>query len=635
MLRAVALALLLSSVAAPALAQNSAPQPLRFEDRIPSPRDTAYPGTMKLDVDATDLDHGIFRVKQEIPVAKAGHLVLLYPKWLPGKHSARGEIEKLAGLVFRANGQVIPWTRDPVDVFAFHLDVPKGARSVTAEFQFVSATVGNQGRIVVTPNLLNLQWPAVSLYPAGYFTRRIAIEARATYPAGWSAVSGLPAEKQGDSYVYRKTDYDTLVDSPVFAGRYYKEFPLSPKVDLNVFADSAKELAAPDEVIAKHKAIVDQAVKLYGAEHYDHYEILLAVSDQIGGIGLEHHRSSENQVEPGYFTDWDNALPDRNLIPHEYDHSWIGKFRRGADLWTPDFRTPMRDSLLWAYEGLDQFWGYVLGARSGMYSRAQTLDALAGIAANLAVREGRTWRSVEDTTNDPVITARAPKGWVSWQRSEDYYNEGMMVWLEADAVIREQSHGTKSIDDFARAFAGFGDGDWGVATYRYEDVVRTLESVVHYDWKGFLDARIYQVRPEPPLAGLERNGYRLVYTDAPTGWFKADEKSRKQTNLRYSLGLVLGKDNGLSEVLWDGPAFKAGLTLADTIVSVNGAATTGERLKDAITAAKADGKPIQLVVKRGDAYRELAIDYHGGLRYPRLEKIATGEAGLDRLLDPK
>jgi predicted metalloprotease with PDZ domain len=635
MFRPCLLASILIAVSTPALAQNSAPHPVPFTDTIPAAVDRDYPGTMLLEIDATDTQRGIFRVKQTIPVAKRGPMALLFPKWLPGKHGPRGEIEKLAGLKISANGKPVPWKRDPVDVFAFHIDVPAGVKQLDLEFQFVSATAPNQGRIVVTPNMMNLQFNSMSLYPAGYYVRRIPVKAVVKYPEGWTAVSGLPAKAKGSTYTYDLTDYETLVDSPVFAGRYYREWALSPKVDLNVFADRPEELEAPEAVIAAHRALVDQSLKLYGAEHYDRYEFLLAISDEIGGIGLEHHRSSENQVEPGYFINWDGALMDKNLLPHEYGHSWHGKWRRPADLFTPDFRMPMRDSLMWVYEGQDQFWGYVLGARSGMTSKADTLDALALIAANLDTRPAREWRPLIDTTNDPVLTARAPKGWLSWQRSEDYYNEGLLIWLEVDSIIRAKSGGRKSIDDFGRAFVGFNDGDWGQVTYTLADVVSTLNAVQPHDWAGFLDARLNAVTQRAPLNGFTANGYKLVYTETPTNWYKASEKSRGQNDLSYSLGVSFGKTGNVASVIWDGPAFEAGLRIGEEVVAVNGLAYSPERMNGAITANKAGKTPIRLWIKTGFRYRETIIDYRGGLRYPRLEKTATGEAGLDRLLAPR
>ena len=627
--RALPFAALLLATTAPAIAQNSAPQPVPIVDTIPEARDMAYPGTMLLDIDATDTQRGIFRVKQTIPVAKSGHMVLLYPKWLQGKHGPRGEIEKLTGLQIRANGKPVAWKRDPVDVFAFHIDVPAGAKKLDLEFQFASATSGDQGRIVMTPAMMSLQFNSMSLYPAGYFVRRIPVQARVKYPDGWSAASGLPSKATGSTYAYEKTNYEVLVDSPVLAGRYYRPIELSPRVTLDVFADSPEELEAKPEQIDAHKRLVDQAVKTMGSQQYDHYHFLLSISDELGGIGLEHHRSSENGVKPGYFIKWDDNPTGRNLLPHEYTHSWDGKYRRGADLWAPDYRTPTRGSLLWVYEGQTQFWGYVFQARSGLVTKENTLESYASIMASLDNRPARTWRPMADTTNDPVITPRAPKGWVSWQRSEDYYNEGLLIWMEVDSILREQSKGTKSIDDFARAFFQGRDGDYGEVTYTFDDVVRTLNAIQPYDWRTLLDQRVNQVSERAPLAGFERNGYKLVYTEEPN---KAPPKT--SVDLAYSLGLTLGA-KGISSVAWDSPAFDAGIDLGDEIIAVNGRAYTGDRLKQAVKDAKGTKDPIKLLLKSGDRYREVAIDYHDGLRYPHLVKTATGEAGLDKLLQPR
>ncbi|GGB19714.1 peptidase M61 [Sphingomonas metalli] len=637
-LKTVAVSLLALSAAiaqAQVPAGNSAPRPVPFVDTIPAPQDTPYPGTITLDVDATDTDRGIFRVKETIPVAQAGHMALLYPKWLPGAHSPRGEIEKLAGLVIRANGRIVPWTRDPVDVFAFHIDVPQGTRQLDLEFQFLSATKSDQGRIMVTPTMISLEPNLVSLYPAGYFTRQIPIQMNVKYPAGWTAAGALPARANGSAYAYQKTNYEILVDSPILAGKYGKTWALSPRVDLNVFADDPAELtAATTEQIDAHRRLVDQAVKTFGAQHYDKYEFLLSISDQLGGIGLEHHRSSENGVNPGYFKDWENSVTRRNLLPHEFSHSWDGKFRRGADLWTPDFRTPMRNSLLWVYEGQTQFWGYVLQARSGIVSKQDTLDAYAAILAVYDTARARQWRNLVDTTNDPIISARKPKGWTSWQRSEDYYNEGLMVWMEVDAMLRRQSNGARSIDDFARAFFGIRDGDWGEVTYTFDDVARTLNAIQPYDWSGFLQRRLTETGQPAPTQGFAMNGYKLVYTAEPTGYFTKLEKPRG-TDLSYSAGLVADKDGVVTAVIWDSPAFKAGIDVGTTIVGVNGEAFSGDRLKAAVAGAKGTKEPIRLLVRNEARLRDLAIDYHDGPRYPRLEKVGTGEGGLDRLLAPR
>lgn len=626
-------ALLLSSTAA--LAENSKPQPVPIVDTIPAARDIPYPGTITLDIDATDNRQGIFRVKESIPVEKAGPMVLLYPQWLPGNHSPTGQLEKLAGLKITANGKPVPWTRDPVDMFAFHIDVPDGAKAISVELQFLSATASNQGRVVSTPDLLRLQWNSMSLYPAGYFTRQIPVVATVTYPTGWTAASALPSRVEGSVYRYDKTDYEVLVDSPVLAGRHYKAFALSPQVTLDVFADTAAELVATPAQIDAHKALVTQAIKLFGAQHYDHYRFLLAISGELGGIGLEHHRSSEDGVGIGYFSDWANSAPAHDLLPHEFVHSWDGKFRRPADLWTPDFRMPMRDSLLWVYEGQTQFWGYVLQARSGLVSKQDTLDAYAVILAGAEATAGRDWRPLVDTTNDPIIAQRKPKGWSSWQRAEDYYNEGLLIWMEVDSVLRRESKGKKSMDDFARAFFGVNDGDWGQLTYQFDDVVATLNTIQPYDWATLLKTRISETGAPAPVTGFTANGYRLVYTDTPTAYFKANEKDRKRTDLSSGIGLIIGKDAAIAAVTWNSAAARAGLTVGSTVVAVNGVSYSPEVLKAAITAAMAMKDPIRLLVKNDDRITELAIDYHDGLRYPRLEKIGTGEGGLDRLLAAK
>ena len=626
--------------ASPALAQivgNSAPQPLPIVQTIPAARDIDYPGTMRLEVDASDLRQGIWTIRQTIPVAQPGRMTLLFPQWLPGNHSPRGEMDKVAGLTFTAAGQTLAWTRDPVDVFAFHLDVPAGATEVEARFQFLTPTDSNQGRILVTPDMLNLQWEDVSLYPAGYFTRRIPISATVTYPAAFQAATALrPIANVEGKVTYNTVSYETLQDSPVFAGRYLRRDDLGQGVTLNTVADSPKELVVPGDVLQKHRNLVTQATRLFGARHFDHYDFLHAVTDKLGGIGLEHHRSSENQNDPGYFTDWKASLPDHNLLPHEYVHSWNGKHRRPADLFTPDFKTPMRDSLLWVYEGQTQFWGHVLEARSGMSSKQDVIDKIAGIAASLDLTRGRAWRPLVDTTNDPIISARRPKGWSSWQRNEDYYNEGMLVWLEADAIIRGGTRNKRGMDDFARAFFGGRDRDWGVVTYTLDDVAATLNRVHPYDWRGFLQSRVYQPSDKgAPLGGFTRSGYRLDYADTPTPAMAAQMRTSKTNNLSYSLGMVLDKDGKITSVTWGGPAFNAGLTTGQTIVAVGTRAYSEDAIKTAITAAKGGSAPISLTVKRGEEVRPVPLSWNGGLRYPRLTKVGSGRGALDILLEPK
>ena len=602
---------------------------------IPQAKDIAFPGTMTLDVDATDTDQGIFRVRQTLPVPHSGPMVLLFPKWLPGTHAPRGQIEKLAGLVVKANGKTLEWKRDAEDVYAFHISVPEGTKQLDLSFQFLSATEPDQGRVVVTPDIINLQWQDVSLYPAGWYTRRIPVSASVTWPTGWKAATALRAASVSGNIVrYQPVDYETLVDSPVFAGRHFRAVPLAPNVTLNIVADAAKYLAATPAQIDAHKKLVDQALKLFGMTPYDHYDFLLALTDQLGGIGLEHHRSSENSVNPEYFTDWNSGPGRRNLLPHEFSHAWIGKYRRPAGQIVPDFRTPLVNDLLWAYEGQDQFWGYVLGARSGLFSKQETLDALASIAAAQDVRRARDWRDVEDTTRDPIITARRPKGWVSYQRSEDYYNEGLLIWLDIDATLRARTKGERGMDDFVRLYTAGPNGTWDARGATLEEIADKLNGLSAYDWTGLLRERLNGKSPNAPLSGLTLGGYRLIYTREATAFFRDAEKRSNETNLTYSLGMTVSKNGHVNTILWDGPAFKAGLTTAAEIISVNGRVFTDEALRDAIGDAEGGKEPIRLIVKSGKRVREIAIAWNGGHRFPRLEKIGTGDGSLDRLLMP-
>ena len=604
-------------------------------ETLPQARDAAFPGVMMLDVNATDIDRAIFDVKQTIPVPASGPMTLLFPEWIPGSHAARGEIEKLAGLTIKANGTTLDWRRDATNVYAFHINVPSGVKSLDVSFKFLSATERDQGRVVVTPDLMNLQWQSVSLYPAGWFTKRIPVSVSVTWPAGWKAATALrPTTMNGSTTKYQVVDYETLIDSPVFAGRNFSAVDLGRNVTLNMVADDAKYLAATPSQIEVHRKLVDQAVKLFGMTPFDHYDFLLALTDQLGGIGREHHRSSENSVNPEYFSDWSSGPGRRNLLAHEFAHTWIGKYRRPSGQIVPDFSTPLVNDLLWVYEGQDQFWGYVLGARSGLFTKQETLDALASIAANQDIRRARDWRDVEDTTRDPIITDRRPKGWVSYQRSEDYYNEGLLVWLEIDALLRARTGGAKGMQDFVRAFVAGPDGNWEARPFTRAEIVSILNHLSPYDWEEFFRTRVNARAPNAPLSGLTLGGYRLVFASEPSPFFRDQEKRSGEMNLNYSLGLSVAKGGHVTGVIWDGPAFKAGLTTAAEIIAVNGRTYGEDVLRDAIITAEGGKDPIRLIIRSGRVVREVAIPWNGGLRYPRLEKIGVGQGSIDVLLAP-
>ena len=598
-----------------------------------------YPGTLVLNVDATDLSQQIFRVKLAIPV-QAGPLTLLYPQWLPGNHGPSNPITQLAGLKLTANGKPVVWTRDLVNVFAFHMEIPAGVTTLNAEYQFLSPLETNQGRITMTDDILGVQWAALSLYPAGYNSRKVTVQPNLVLPAGWQFGTALETEsKEGDTIHFKPLDLDTLVDSPVFAGRYFKRLDLNPgakvPVMMDIVADSAEQLETTPEQVAVHRAMVQQAIKLYGSQHYKHYDFLFAISDEFGGIGREHHQSSENGVKTGYFAEWKKNEAGRDLLPHEYTHSWNGKFRRPAGQDVVNLNTPLQNSLLWVYEGQTQYWGDVLAARSGLISPAVTRDVLAATAARYDNVRGRDWRAMQDTVNDPILNGRRPLGWGNWQRSEDYYSEGALIWLDVDTRIRELSGDKRSLDDFAKAFYSVNDGSFAIAPYTFEDVVAYLNKVQPYDWASFLRTRVEDIAPKAPLDGLARAGWKLVYTDVQSDVAKAADERNKSADFVYSLGFSVKTDGTVQNVQWDGAGFKAGLAANSTIAAVNNKAYKPEVLKAAIKEAKTGKAPITLLVEKGTVYRTIALDYHDGLRYPHLERIPGTPDRLEAIYKAK
>ena len=605
---------------------------------IPAPRDQPFAGEIHLDVDASDVDRRIVHVKETISGLSAD-TVLLYPKWLPGTHAPEGPIDRVAGLTMTSGGKTVSWTRDTVNVYAFRPHLPAGTSSLELRFDYLSPTSGKVGDAQMTQELLVLEWNDVILYPAGHFARQIPVSASARFPQGWTQATALePQAHTGDLTSYERVSLEVLIDSPVYAGRYADIIDLDPatRVRLDIFADRPELLEASPVVIAAHRSLVTQAYRLFGSHHYRHYDFLFSLSDQIPFSGLEHHQSSEDSTNPLYFLDWDRTAYDRDLLAHEFAHSWNGKFRRPADLWTSSYEVPMQNSLLWVYEGQTQYWGYVLTARAGLWSKTQSLEAWAENAAWYSSIAGRAWRPLQDTTNDEIINPRRPMSWDSWQRYEDYYDEGALIWLDADTLIRERSAGKRSLDDFAARFFGVGDGSFVPLTYTFEDLVRALNAVEPYDWADFLRQRLDGVARQAPLAGLARGGYRLVYSDKPNEYEKSREAMNKATLLRFSLGLAIDeKDGTITDVMWNSPAFGAGITEGMQILAVNGESYSADLLKRTITAAATRSDRIELILKLNDRYRVAHVDYHGGLRYPHLERDPATPALLDAVLAPR
>jgi predicted metalloprotease with PDZ domain len=620
--------------------QYRGPQPVPMPPPIKAPVDEPYPaGTIGLAVSITDVTHRVIDVDETVPV-QPGELTLLYPAWIPGNHSPTGPISEFAGLDVSANGQRVPWTRDRVNVYAFHINVPPGVRTLAVKFNYLTPLKADEGRITFSSNLIDLSWNTVVLYPAGYFSRDITFAPSITLPEGWRFASALEVASQtGNQVHFKDTTLNKLVDSPLYAGVNYLREDLSTgphnPVFLDVFADAPKDLAITPEELQWHRNLVEQAAKLFDSHHYSHYDFLFSLSDVLGGEGLEHHQSSEDGTHANYFTDWAAGVRGRDLLGHEYTHSWNGKFRRPADLWAPNFNVPERDDLLWVYEGLTEYWGYVLTARSGLRTPADTRDLIAQIAANFEVSPGRDWRPLIDTTNQPIVSQRRPVTWPSWLRGEDYYMEGLLIWLDADTKIRQLSDDKKSLDDFAHTFYEIDNGSYVTHTYMFEDIVRALNSVQPYDWANFLRERVYDLHPEVPEEGIAQGGYRVTYSDTPPAWLKRSETPGSFASFATSLGFAVKSTGEIGNVWWGSPAFKAGMTSDMNLAAVNGKAFSVEVLRTAIVNAEKDTSPLRLLVERGNDFQTIEIDYHGGLRYPTLSRVDGTPDLLDQILASK
>jgi predicted metalloprotease with PDZ domain len=613
---------------------QSKPTPAAPSPTIAPSRDVPFPGTIQLSIDTTETPRGIFKVKEVLPVSP-GALTLLYPKYVPGNHAPSGPINRIAGLSFSTNGKKLAWIRDAVDVYAFHIDVPKGTSSIDVAFDYLSPTAPDQGRIQTCDVAFDLQWHELLLYPAGYFSRQIIVRPSITLPSGWTAASALSfsGTVSGSNVAFKPVALDTLVDSPVLGGKYLTATSLAENVMFYVAGPNESESHPSALATRELKTLVAQLRRLMGVEHFNHYSFLVSASDRIGPIGLEHHRSTEIGVPANLFSHWTESPASHDVFAHEFFHSWNGKFRRPEGLWTPDFNTPMRGDLLWVYEGLTQFYGNVLSARAGLVSNDDALDIFADVAATLSSQAGRAWRPLVDTTRDPVIAQRRPTPWTDYQRSEDYYREGELVWLDADSLIRQLSGGKQSLDDFTRAFFGGSAGDWGEVTYSLSDIVATLNRVAPYDWARFFAERVYDVAPVAPIGGLTRDGYHLVFNSEPGAWWQSNEKRRKlAADYRYSIGAEVDKDGKISRVNWESPIAKAGVIVGDRITAVNDRVFSDDALRQAIAARDTSG--LKLQVRRDDGLRAAAVSYGEGLRYPHLIREQQGSDPLAALLRP-
>jgi predicted metalloprotease with PDZ domain len=631
--------LLLPSLALPAIAaKHKAAEPAK---------QAAHPSQpIVLHVDLTDAPRHILHAHETIPVS-AGPLELEYPQWIPGDHRPTGPIDNLTGVFIRANGTEIPWRRDEVDMYGMHLTVPDGVTSLDVSYDFLAVPggTGSDEDDATSANMAVLEWNSVVLYPAHIPVTDIPITPSITVPDGWKSGTALtPAQPSGTTQSSNETSFQTvsvytLVDSPLITGRYFREIALAPEITPKHYLDVAGE--APEDVEIKpavldsFSRLVREASTLYQSHHYETYHFVLSLSDTVRGEGLEHHQSSDNGEPEHGLSDESLLMLDADLLPHEFTHSWNGKYRRPIGLATPDYATPMRGDLLWVYEGMTQYWGGVLATRSGLWTPEQYKEALALTAANLDQKPGRTWRNLEDTAIAAQILRGNTQNYGNWRRSQDYYPEGELVWLDADTTIRQLTHGQKSLNDFCVKFlAAGGNTPPKVVPYTFDDIVNDLNSVVAYDWRGFLTERLTSHADHAPLGGIEHGGYKLVYTDEPTKFEKAALGHRGGVDAFYSIGLRVQKDGTIGDVKMFSDADKAGFAPQWKIIAINDIGYSDDGFKDALKKAKGTSEPIDFIVSNDNHFRTLKLDYHGGEKYPHLERDSSAPDLLDDIVKP-
>ena len=594
-------------------------------------------------VDAREAPRGVMQAHQTLKVSP-GPLTLVYPKWLPGRHSPAGPATSFGAPRFSVKGAPLAWRRDDVDLYAFHLTVPSGVSELDCDLEILTLPApdgvvqGTETPRTATDSLLILEWNQLMLYPEGARSDDLTVAPAVRLPSGWQFASALDPKVEGEVVTFAPVSLTTLVDSTLLAGRHFSRIELggTPPVTLNIAADAPVALAISAETKAHYQALVREAQALFGATHYRRYEFLWALTDQIMPDGLEHHESSDDRSPLRALIDDEVRLAEANLLPHEYTHSWNGKYRRPQGLSTPNYQEPMKDELLFVYEGLTEYLSDVLSARSGLFTETHFRDEMARLAALMDSHKGRAWRSLQDTLIAAPLVYYQARGWAArLRRQDDFYQESALLWLEADALIRRGSAGKKSLDDFCRGFFGGASGAPRVEPYDFSGVVAALNAVYPYDWAGFWRERLERLRPQAPLEGLRAAGWDLALTATPSSQHVAHESDDRSLDLRYSLGFYVDDDGAtLGDVIPDSSADRAQIAPGSHVIALNGYKWSKELLHSILGQGVDAGHPLSLLIEKDDMYKTVTLDYVGGERYPNLIRLPAQPDLLGKISQP-
>ncbi|MFH0794410.1 MAG: M61 family peptidase [bacterium] len=598
--------------------------------------------TLGLDVDGRELSRRLLHARIEIP-AQAGEFVLWYPKWIPGTHAPMGPVENIGGLTIETpDGARLDWRRDDEELNRIRCKVPDGAHSVVVHLDYIcnQPSANSTGADTFGNALVGvINWNTCILYPEGIRSDEIAVRLRLRVPGKWRFASALDEEETKDGWVsFKETSLEDLIDSPLIAGEFMRTYELKaenfPPTFLHLVSEAPSAIELSDEVQKKYQRLIAEAGVLYGYAPFPEYHFLVVCSGEMPTLGLEHHASSLNGVEERALVEEDK-LKDwaANLLPHEFSHAWCGKYRRPAGMATPDFHAPEHTELLWVYEGLTQYLGEVLTVRSGFLTTEEYHQRLASKVEWLMHQEGRQWRSLEDTAVANYILRGGSPNWGNLRRGQDYYHEGLLVWLEADAIIRDASDGRRSLDDFCKKFFGKNPAGSKVWTYNQDDVIATLNELAEYDWAQFFRERVESPQKALSLDFIGRCGYRLQYATKPSEYMKKRMEDRKYVAAASSLGLDVGEDGKVGSVVPGMVADKAGVAPGMQIEGVNGRKYSTQRMKDAI-ADSVTKRSIEFLIVEGDKFRTINLDYADGPKYLELERDESKKNILDDILKP-